>query len=291
MGEPHMAIELLGFPTTLGVPRRAFRHGPEALRAAGLVEKLERHGHKLIDLGDLVTPGGDAHPSTPVRVQQVVEAARWQADTWLKKHRPGNLMLTLGGDHSTSLGSIWALSRMDLHFDVVWIDAHGDFNVIETSPTGNPHGMVLALACGLMPQFLPQLIPSSCLRLWGIRDLDEGERGLLKRERAEVLSPAQIRRDMERVVSRLKPDVFLSFDIDSVEPAEAPGTLTPVPGGFTRSEALELVALIARWRRLLAVDIVEYHPDQDRDSLTVNLAQEVALTAVTGRVHGRTVRV
>lgn len=290
MGEPNLAIELLGFPTTLGLPREAFRHGPEAMRDAGLVKMLTDLNHQVIDLGDLIPPPGSAGQSVPVQVQQVVEAARWQADTWQKRHQPNNLMLTMGGDHTTSLGTIWTLARLGHSFDVVWIDAHGDFNILETSPSGNPHGMVLALACGLMPQFMPRIITASDLKLWGIRELDEGESRLLNQYSVEVLNPAQTRRNWNRILDRLKPEVFLSFDIDSVEPGEAPGTMTPVPGGFARQEALELVAQISRRKRILALDIVEFHPDQDRESLTLDLAMAVAYTAMTGTVRAGSTR-
>lgn len=282
-----MAIQLLGFPTTLGLPRQALRHAPEVLRAAGLTQQLQNSGQVVEDLGDMALEPGSATAPVPERVQKVVDAARRQADLWHLSHKPGDLMLTIGGDHTTSLGTIWALAEMGRTFDVVWIDAHGDFNVLETSPSGNPHGMVLALACGLMPSFMPKVIDPSSLRLWGIRDLDPGERALLGRERAEVLDPGQVRHEWERIVKRLKPNVFLSFDIDSVEPAEAPGTMTPVPGGFHRHEALDLVADLARHRNLLALDVVEYHPDRDQNGVTADLALAVVNTAISGQVERR----
>lgn len=172
---------------------------------------------------------------------------------------------------------------MEQRFDIIWIDAHGDFNVLETSPSGNPHGMVLTLACGLMPEFMTGVVTPESLQLWGIRELDSGERRLLEREHVTVLTPEQVRRDPDQLVRGLKPNVFISFDIDSVEPAEAPGTMTPVPGGFGSAEALELVAAIVRNRRVLVLDIVEFHPDRDRNDITVNLALAVAETAITGR--------
>lgn len=283
MGEPLVNLELLGYPTTLGLPRQVYRHAPDALRGGGLIQKLERLGWTVSDLGDLATPPGGMEDSAETRLSKVAEAAERQAEHWLSVHRAGGLMMTMGGDHTTSLGTISALVQMGHDFDVVWIDAHGDFNVLETSPTGNPHGMVLALACGLMPAFVPKLIDPAALKLWGIRELDAGERALLSQHKVEVLDPATTRREWDRLLSRLKPNVFLSFDIDSVEPAEAPGTRTPVPGGFTGREALELVSRISQHRNLLAVDIVEFHPDQDRDSLTVNLAMEVVQVAVAGQ--------
>ena len=287
VGERRVNIELLGFATTLGLPRQAFRHGPESLRTGGLVRRLERLGAHVRDLGDMTVSEGQVSDPPPVRVAKTVEASRRQAEYWLRHHRPGNLMLTLGGDHTTSLGTLWALSEMGEPFDVVWIDAHGDFNTLQTSPSGNPHGMVLALACGLMPEYVHQLVPPSALRLWGIRDLDFGERLLLRREKVEIHDPHQTRSEAARLIDRLAPNVFVSFDIDSVEPAEAPATHTPVPGGFTRAQALDLVRRIAQRRRLLALDIVEFHPDKDRDRLTVELAMEVARVSVAGQLHRR----
>ncbi|MFZ5817899.1 MAG: arginase family protein [Bacillota bacterium] len=278
-----MAIHLLGFPTTLGLPRKAGKHAPEVLRAAGLLSGLEGLGHRVVDHGDMALPEGRQADPPEVRIRRVAEAARQQCEHWLKVDPAGDLMLTVGGDHSTSLGTIWALSEMGHDFDIVWVDAHGDFNVLETSPSGNPHGMVLAMASGLCPAVVPKLISPRQLRLWGIRDLDPGERRLLEREQVEVLDPDQVRHEADRILQRLKPNLFLSFDMDAVDPAEAPGTMTPVPGGFHRGEALELVAAIARHRRLLAVDLVEYHPDRDRAGLTAALALEVAQAAVAGR--------
>lgn len=281
-----MAIQLLGFPTTLGLPRQAIQHAPAALRSAGLVQQLRRLV-PVEDLGDLPLPELHTPGDVPGMVTAVVDAAGQQADLWLRHHQPGHLMLTLGGDHSTSLGTIQALSRMGHSFDVVWIDAHGDFNIIETSPTGNVHGMVLALACGLMPAYAPGYVMPSNLRLWGIRDLDPGERDLLTQHRVEVLDPDQTRHEWDRIVKRLKPNILLSFDLDSVEPDQAPGTMTPVPNGFHRHEALQFVAHLAREKHILALDIVEFHPDYDRQNLTLQLALDVVTTAVSGQVERR----
>jgi arginase len=281
-----MAVQLLGMPTTLGLPRRALRHAPEALRSLGLVRSLERYGVRVEDLGDLTLP---SHPAKGAGggIQSVVETAYRQARFWLNRQVERDLMLTIGGDHSASLGTIWALHEMGHSFDVVWIDAHGDFNVAETSPSGNAHGMVLALACGLIPSAMSRIVEPNALHLWGIRDLDVGERALLADHQVSVYSPDAVRSQWTGLIDRLGPDVYISFDIDSVEPTEAPGTLTPVPGGFSRREALKLVADIARQRNVLALDIVECHPDQDRGHLTTNLAIAVAQTVVSKQFDRR----
>lgn len=275
-----MTIHLLGFPTTLGLPRNAVRHAPEALRASGLLAYLRQLDSQVIDHGDMALPPGLQSDPVPARIAKVVEAARRQQAHWQRVARPGDLLLTIGGDHSTSLGTIMALAAMGHDFDVVWVDAHGDFNTIATSPSGNPHGMVLSLAAGLLPEALPRIIRPEQLRLWGIRDLDPGERRLLTEARVEVLSPAEVRARRAELLAGLKPNLFLSFDIDSVDPAEAPGTMTPVPGGFSRDEAVALVADIVRGRNLLALDVVEYHPDRDAGGVTERLAHAVLRAAL-----------
>lgn len=280
-----MTIHVLGFPTTLGLPRSAVRHGPEALRASGLLKALRRHDARVVDHGDMELPPGLLSDPAPARVAKVVEAARRQRDHWLRVARPGDMLLTIGGDHSTSLGTIMALAELGHDFDVVWVDAHGDFNIIETSPTGNPHGMVLALAAGLLPDALRGVISPDRLHLWGIRDLDPGERRLLAAERVEVVSPDEVRARREQILAGLRPSVFLSFDIDSVDPTEAPGTMTPVPGGFTRAEAIDLVKAIVRGRNLIAMDLVEYHPDRDSGGVTDSLAHAVLDAALGAWGH------
>lgn len=275
-----MAIQLLGFPTTLGLPRVAHRHAPEAMRAAGLVRLIQRLGYAVKDHGDLPLEASRKEDPAEIRVRKTAHAARQQAEHWKKHCGPGDLMMTIGGDHSTSLGTIQALAEMGHRFDVIWVDAHGDFNIIETSPTGNPHGMVLSMASGMLPEYAPHSIEPTQIHIWGIRDVDPGEIVLLREKGVHMADPDQTRRELERLVDGLAPDVFISFDIDSVEPAEAPGTMVPVPNGFHRQEALDIVAAIARKRRVLALDVVEYHPDYDRDLLTHNLAMAVVETTL-----------
>lgn len=281
-----MKIELLGFPTTQGIPRPDRRHAPEVLRAAGLLGLLQQYGSAVTDLGDMALTAGLMADSWPVRVQKVVESAQRQAALWQAEHQPDTLMLTIGGDHATALGTLLALAQQGEEFDVLWIDAHGDFNTLATSPSGNPHGMILSLACGLLPDYLGAQIHPSQLRLWGIRDLDQGERRLLEAHRVEVLTPDQVRAQHQRLIASLKPKVYLSFDVDSVDPSEAPGTGTPVPNGFRAVEALELVREIARSRQVLAMDLVEFHPEKDRNDLTRALSLaviETVLSELSGR--------
>jgi arginase len=211
-------------------------------------------------------------------------AAQRQAQSFALHDDPDTFTVTIGGDHSTSLGTLMALSRRQRRgFDVVWIDAHADFNTPLTSPSGNPHGMELAIAAGLT-QYLPRIVDPLRLHLWGVRDIDPGERRLLEEHGVEVRNVAATRRDWSRLLGSLSYDVFLSFDCDSCEPHVAPGTMTPVPDGFTAEEAIDLVRQIASSRRLLALDVVEYHPDRDTpDGRTASLANNVIEAAVAAQ--------
>lgn len=282
-----MKIELLGFPTTLGIPRPDRRHAPEVLRASGLLDLLNQHATELTDLGEMSLLPGLVADSWPDRVQKVVDAAHRQVALWQQQHQPENLMLTIGGDHSTALGTLLTLAAQGEPFDVIWIDAHGDFNTLATSPSGNPHGMVLSLACGLLPGYLGAHLHPSQLHLWGIRDLDEGERRLLEHHKVEVLTPDEVRDQTEAIVANLKERVYISFDVDSVDPSEAPGTGTPVPNGFTSKEALHLVRRIAQTKQVLALDVVEFHPDKDQKDLTRDLSLSVIQTVIEEQVKRR----
>jgi arginase len=160
-----MHAQILGFPTALGLPRTVSEEGPAALRRLGLVQALE-HVLEVTDLGDLAVESPDTGARVDGLLQQVVAAARRQARAFTQAYGADSLPITLGGDHTTSLGTAVALNELCLSYDVVWLDAHADFNTPITSPSGHPHGMVLALLAGLTP-YLPQTVPPWRLHLWG----------------------------------------------------------------------------------------------------------------------------
>jgi arginase len=286
--EVGMNAQLIGFPTALGMPRQASCFAPDALRRGGLVRRMARHA-RVTDHGDVPIASPDARDRVHRRVCKVMAAAERQARMFELHQDPDALTVTIGGDHSTSLGTLMALGkRYRRGFDVVWIDAHADFNTPRTSPSGNPHGMVLAIAAGLT-RYLPRMVAPPRLRLWGMRDVDPGERRLLESHGVEVRDVAATRRQWLRLLDSLADDVFVSFDCDACEPEAAPGTMTPVPDGFTAAEALGMVRQIAASRRLLALDVVEYHPDRDSaDGRTASLASQVIETAVAAQRAFRT---
>lgn len=260
-----MAVKLIGFPTNLGMPGSDVRLGPKALRERGLVHKLAPLAGAIQDLGDLEIPEpvpGDAQEQAQLRIQQVVAAARRQSEAIQNAWRPGNLLINIGGDHSAALGSVTALRQAGQQFDVVWIDAHGDFNSPGTSPSGNAHGMVLGMLCGYSPSTQP-VLDGRRVTILGARDLDPGEVGLLRHAGVRVLGPTASLQQLQRVVDTMAPKVFISFDLDSIDPTATPGVSTPVHGGFTLAEVRQIIHTIASRRQVIGMDVVEYNPSND----------------------------
>ena len=209
----------------------------------------------------------------------------------------GRFPLVLGGDHSVSLGSVAAAAR-GRTLGVVWIDAHGDFNTPETTPSGNIHGMPLAALCGLgtggwwtwcMP--VAKLDPRQ-VAIVGARDLDEAEKALLREQGITVFTMQQIDRlGMDAVMARAlavagdgADGILASLDLDVLDPREAPGVGTPVPGGISYREAHLLMELLAESGQLVALDLVEVNPILDRENSTARLAAELALSALGKRI-------
>src|SRR5262245_7711408 len=281
-----MRAQLLGFPTALGLPRLVSEHGPAAVRRVGLVEALA-HVLDVTDLGDLAVERPQPGDGVDRLLGRVMAAAGRQAEAFTDAYDDGALTITVGGDHTTSLGTVLALHQLGLSFDVVWLDAHGDFNTPVTSPSGNPHGMVLALLAGLT-QYLPQIVPLSRIHLWGVRDLDPGEHSLLAALGVDMLDVSATRAEWPSLLGSLAPNVLLGFDCDCCQPDVAPGTMTPVPHGFERAEVLRMVEQLGETRRVLALDVVELHPDRDRQDRTACLAREVILTVAGTQTRCRT---
>jgi arginase len=270
------------------MPRPVSEDGPTALRRLGLVEALENY-FEVTDLGDLQVPRPQTGAGPGPLLEQVLATAEVQAGTFTSSYTADCLPITLGGDHTTSLGTALALTQLGLSFDVVWLDAHGDFNTPFTSASGNPHGMVLALLAGLTP-YLRQTVPHWRLHLWGVRDLDHGERQLLEALGVQVRDVAAVRAGWPELLKSLGPNVLVSFDCDCCAPEVAPGTMTPVPGGFGRAEALRLVQEVGKRRRVLALDVVEFHPDRDCHDRTARLACDVATTVAAAQARQRSAR-
>ena len=210
----------------------------------------------------------------------------------------GRFPLVLGGDHSLSIGSVRGAAR-NKKLGVIWIDAHADFNTAETTPSGNIHGMSLAVLAGqgdpslvqLWDEPLPVIDPTK-IAIIGARDLDSGEKVNLQNAGAMVLGMEQIDRYgmvamVEKAIEHVSRDVdgiWLSLDLDALDPQHAPGVGTPVPAGLTQREAHLACELIAETGKLIGMDLVEVNPILDVQNQTATLAVEFALSALGRRI-------
>jgi arginase len=288
-------VAIIGAPLDLGQGRRGVDMGPSAIRYAGLKARLEEIGIEVMDWGNVgtpvaeaVTPGDEQARFLP-QIKATCEQIAGLVVTALEEgYRP----LVIGGDHSVALGSLGGLARFHGPGGVIWIDAHGDLNRPDTSPTGNVHGMVLAAVLGLAGSGfesdawpLPAVDPSR-VALVGVRQLDQGEKDILRELGATVFPMSEVDRiGVERAVreslARVAGTGFVhvSFDLDVLDPEVAPGVGTPVRGGLSYREAHLALELVAESGLVGSFDLVEVNPILDRENETAQLAVELAASA------------
>lgn len=295
-----MNIDIIGVPVDMGADRRGVDMGPSAIRYALLKEQLEKLGHIVIDKGNVEVPIAELCAITDPKLKFldcIVPMARRVAGAVATSVKSKNLPLVLGGDHSLSLGSIRGAARQK-KIGVLWVDAHADFNTAETTPSGNIHGMPLAALCGLGAPELVQIgnepipiIDPANVAIIGARDLDTGEKENLRQAGAMVMSMEQIDRyglmgSMEKAIERISRDtdgIYLSFDMDAMDPRHAPGVGTPVTGGLTYREAHLICELVAETNNLIGMDVVEINSILDVQNQTALLAVEFILSALGQR--------
>ena len=287
-------VSLIGAPTDIGAGARGARMGPEALRVAGLHAALEAHGLQVLDRGNLAGPPNPWLP--PVdgyrHLPEVVAWNRLVHDAVHAELAAGRLPILLGGDHCLGLGSISAVARhcreAGKKLRVLWLDAHADFNTAALTPSGNIHGMPVALLCGHGPALLTGIggttpaIDASVVRQIGIRSVDPGEKRFVHEVGLEVFDMRYIdemgmRHAMELALATLdeKTHLHVSFDVDFLDPEIAPGVGTTVPGGPTYREAQLCMEMIADTGRLASLDVMELNPALDIRNKTAELAVDL----------------
>jgi arginase len=293
-------VAVLGAALDLGAGRRGVDMGPSAIRYAGLDARLDEIGHEYVDLGNVETAvaeaadSGDVHARFLPEIKDTSESiARLVADATRDELVP----VVLGGDHTVALGTLAGMAEVHGPGGAIWIDAHGDLNSPETSPSGNVHGMVLAAALGLAgDRFredgwgLPALEPGR-VALVGVRSLDDGERELLGELDAKVFTMSDVDRlGVERAVRESLVHVagpgfvHMSLDMDAIDPEVAPGVGTPVRGGLSYREAHLAMELIAESGLASSFDVVEVNPILDRENQTGKLAVELLASALGARI-------
>jgi arginase len=291
-------IRIIGVPMDLGQNRRGVDMGPSAARYAGLKARLERLGHTVHDEGNVPVPNPEEEVAEGQQKRLAAVTAVCQNVYTLASHclDEGDFALFLGGDHSISLGTIAAAAQRG-PVGVIWVDAHADFNTPDTSPSGNIHGMPVAALIGRGAEMMvnvgypgPKLQPSHIVQI-GIRDLDAQEREQLlpsginvftMRHVDELGMAAVARQALDRL--RHLPRLHVSLDMDSLDPDEAAGVGTPVPGGLSYREAHLLMEILGDSGRVQSLDIVEINPILDDRNKTAELAVELAASLLGQRI-------
>ena len=274
--------------------------GPSAIRYAGLDARIAELGQEYVDFGNVGTAVAEATSVVDEHARflpQIKETCRHIADLVSAAGSDGHVPVVLGGDHSVALGTLGGLRDVHGAGGAIWIDAHGDLNSPETSPSGNVHGMVLAAALGLAGERfldegwgLPALAPGR-VALLGVRSLDDGERQLLTEVDVKVFTMSDVDRlGVEHAVRDALAHaagpgfVHVSLDMDAIDPDVAPGVGTPVRGGLSYREAHLTMELIAESGLASSLDVVEVNPILDRENETGRLAVELVASALGARI-------
>jgi len=288
-------VAIIGAALDLGQGRRGVDMGPSAMRAAGLEERLRSLGYEVRDLGNVASPEPEATAlgDESARFLPEIKETCARVAALVQASTADEIPLVLGGDHSVALGTLGGLASAHGPGGVLWIDAHSDINTPETSPSGNVHGMGLAAALGLAgPEFesdawtLPAVDPER-VALIGTRQLDEGERRLLRKAGVRVFTMSEIDRiGIERAIRESLDRVagggfvHVSLDMDVLDPVVAPGVGTPVRGGLTYREAHLALELVAESGLAGSLEVVEVNPILDRENTTALTAVELVASAL-----------
>ena len=285
---PMERVAVVGVPMDLGANRRGVDMGPSALRYARLLEQLEDLGYTVEDLGDVPVSLARAsrRRGRGLAYLEEIRAAALVLKERLAALPEGVFPIVLGGDHSLSMGSVAGAAR-GRRVGVVWVDAHADFNTPETSPSGNVHGMPLAVLSGLGHPRLTEVfraVDPKDVVLVGVRSLDPGEKRLLKEAGVRVYTMHEVdrlgvARIAEEVLKHLQGlPLHVSLDADVLDPTLAPGVGTPVPGGLTYREAHLLMEILAESGRVQSLDLVEVNPILDERNRTAEMLVGLALS-------------
>ena len=295
-----MIVHVMGVPMDLGSGRRGVDMGPSAIRIAGLEDRLRELGHTVVDEGDLDIKNIEELKVGDVRARYLAEITRASRQVAAKVTRivqRGEFPLVLGGDHSISAGTVAGIAgaarAAGKKVGLLWIDAHGDINTPETSPSGNIHGMPVAALLGEGPTELtsiggegPKVDPAN-VALVGIRSLDDGEKARLKRFGVQVHTMSDvdrhgIHRIMKKALARVTAGtdyVHVSFDLDAVDPTVAPGVGTPVKGGLDYREAHLIMEQLHDSGVMTSLELVEVNPILDDRNTSALFAVELVQSA------------
>jgi arginase len=298
-------IRIIGVPMDLGASRRGVDMGPSALRVAGLQSRLKQLGRQVEDEGNVMVPQAEEQPYGEKKARyldEIAQTCKGLAEMVRRTLDEDIFPLVLGGDHSIAVGTVAGAAahfhKSGRRMGVIWLDAHGDMNTPDSSPSGNVHGMPLASIMGYGPPELvdlagvkPMVEPRN-VALVGIRDLDSKERRFAKESGVHVFTMRDIdERGMREVMAealRFATDdtagIAVSLDMDFVDPSDAPGVGTPVRGGVTYREAHLALEMIADSRAMVSFELVEINPVIDLHNTTALLGVELVLSGLGKKI-------
>ncbi len=298
-------VRIIGIPMDLGQSRRGVDMGPSALRVAGLQTRIKQLGHVVEDVGNLDVKQPEEQHYGEKRAKYLAEialACKDLAKMTEKAISEGFIPVVLGGDHSIAIGSAAGIAshfkKKEQRVGCLWLDAHGDMNTPESSPSGNIHGMPLASLIGHgapelaeLPGFRP-VLEARNVCIVGARDLDARERKIIKQSGIHVFTMRDIdergMRDVMAEALRFAMDdadgVHVSLDLDFVDPEDAPGVGTPVRGGVTYREAHLAMEMIADSEAMVSLDVVEINPVIDLHNKTAQLGVELVLSSLGNKI-------
>ena len=295
------SVSILGVPLGYGASMAGVDMGPAALRVARLNQRIERLGYSVQDLGDLRLERPRAHPPDDEKlkyVREISNACEQLAAEVEQILEAGGHPLVLGGDHSIAIGSFAGVAsyykKRQETLGLIWFDAHADMNTPETTPSGNIHGMPLAALLGFgapeltnVAGFAPKLNPKLCAHV-GARDIDPGEREMVSRLGMRFFTMREIdergmsacMNDAIDIASRGSGGYAVTFDVDVLDPGDAPGSGTLVRGGLTYREAHLAMEKIAEAGGMRSLEIVEINTALDVNNKTAELGVELILSAL-----------
>ncbi|MDE5413265.1 arginase [Alkalihalobacterium chitinilyticum] len=280
-------VSVIGVPMDLGQKRRGVDMGPSAMRYAGLIEEIQSLDFEVEDYGDIyINRPGSSKEDGLRNLEEVIKASEELCRKVCEIEAEQSFPLILGGDHSISIGSIAGISQRHHNLGVIWYDAHPDLNTEETSPSGNIHGMPLAVNLGIghsrlteIGGIVPKVKPENIVII-GARSIDEGERELIKEQGIKVFTMHEIDRiGMTKVIEETiehfagrTDGVHLSFDLDGIDPLDAPGVGTPVLGGISYRESHLALEMLAESQLITSAEFVEINPILDNKNQTADVA-------------------
>jgi arginase len=286
-------VKIFGVPVDLGVRPLGVEMGPTAIRCAGLTEALQYNDIEYVDYGDLKI---NRQINQNESIGEIARISEELAELVSETIEYGYIPIILGGDHSVSIGSITGVSKKAERLGLLWLDCHPDANTPETSPTGNVHGMTVAIALGYgYPQlvncaeFSPKVLPEN-MCIIGAKDIDKGEKELLNRVGVRTFTLSDIERygivyifeEAVKIVSNRTDRIHVSFDVDVLDPIIAPGTGIFSRGGLSYREISYITKILGKKNVITSCDFIGINPLADIRNQTSELIVELLITALGG---------